>query len=159
MNYFGILGYFIQFFICFCLDRFTKMWALHAAQIQDVIVSKNLTFSLSWNRGVSWSFLSNLSGIWHSLLIVTIGIVILFFAGFAVTNYKNKQSIFFEVMVLAGALSNVVDRFLYGAVIDFIEFHIGSFYWPTFNIADSLIVVGIIGIIIKQMCCAYVCKD
>lgn len=135
------------------------MWALHAAQIQDVIVSKNLTFSLSWNRGVSWSFLSNLSGIWHSLLIVTIGIVILFFAGFAVTNYKNKQSIFFEVMVLAGALSNVVDRFLYGAVIDFIEFHIGSFYWPTFNIADSLIVVGIIGIIIKQMCCAYVCKD
>ena len=151
MNNFGSLGYFVQFIICFCLDRFTKMWALHTIRTQDMEVSNNLTFSFCWNRGVSWSCFSNLTGLWYVLLTVVIAAVILVFAGFTLIHYKNKQNIFFEVMVLAGALSNVVDRFIYGAVIDFIEFHAGTFYWPTFNIADLLIVIGVIGIIIKHM--------
>lgn len=159
MNNIGCLGYFVQFIICFGLDRFTKMWALHTVRGQDMIISKFLTFSFCWNRGVSWSYFNDLSGLGYMLLTTIIALVIAFFAGFTLLQYRKNNSVFFEVMVLAGALSNVVDRFIYGAVIDFIECHVGTFYWPTFNIADSLIVVGVIGIIIKHVCSSYAYKN
>ena len=46
-------------------------------------------------------------------------------------------------LVLAGAVGNLIDRLLYGEVIDFLEFYYSSFYWPAFNIADSAICIGI----------------
>ncbi len=159
MNNFGSLGYFFQFIVCFCFDRFTKMWALHTIRAQEMVISNFLSFSFCWNRGVSWSFFNDLSGLWYALLTTVIVLVIVFFAGYTLAQYRNKRCVFFEVMVLAGALSNVVDRFIYGAVIDFIELHMGTFYWPTFNLADALIVVGVVGIIIKQVYNTYVCKN
>jgi signal peptidase II len=45
--------------------------------------------------------------------------------------------------ILGGALGNVIDRFLYGAVVDFLDFYIGTSHWPAFNIADSAICVGV----------------
>ena len=52
-------------------------------------------------------------------------------------------------MVIAGAVSNFFDRIYYGAVIDFIDFHYGAWHWPTFNIADMCIVMGIGGIFLR----------
>ena len=47
-------------------------------------------------------------------------------------------------LVMGGALGNVIDRFVYGAVVDFLSFHVAGFYWPAFNVADSGITVGVI---------------
>ena len=60
--------------------------------------------------------------------------------------------------MLAGALSNIVDRITYGAVIDFVDFHIFGYHWPTFNIADAFIVCGVLGIMIQSMFEGYEAK-
>ena len=49
-------------------------------------------------------------------------------------------------MVIGGALGNVIDRFAHGHVVDFIQWHVGEHYWPAFNIADSAVVGGAVGI-------------
>lgn len=46
-------------------------------------------------------------------------------------------------MIIAGAVGNILDRVIYKAVVDFLDFHIGSLHWPAFNIADSAIVIGV----------------
>ena len=52
--------------------------------------------------------------------------------------------------ILGGAIGNLIDRIVHGEVIDFLDFHIGTHYWPTFNLADSFIVVGV-GILLVEM--------
>lgn len=52
--------------------------------------------------------------------------------------------------ILGGAVGNLVDRIVHGEVIDFLDFHLGTHYWPTFNLADSFIVVGV-GILMVEM--------
>jgi signal peptidase II len=46
-------------------------------------------------------------------------------------------------LIAAGALGNLIDRLRYGAVIDFLDFYLGSYHWPAFNVADSAICVGV----------------
>ena len=52
--------------------------------------------------------------------------------------------IFGLTIVISGAVSNIIDRIIYGAVIDFLDFHIAGVHWPAFNFSDSLIVLGVI---------------
>ena len=54
-------------------------------------------------------------------------------------------------LILGGALGNLFDRAIYYAVPDFIDFHIGNFHWPAFNIADIFITLGIIGLILTEI--------
>ena len=50
-------------------------------------------------------------------------------------------------LIVGGAIGNVIDRFAYGAVFDFIQFHIGDWYWYVFNVADAAIVAGVVGLL------------
>ena len=93
-----------------------------------------------WNRGVSFGMLGDsetsrwiLVGL--AFVIVAILVVWLIRAGSAVV-------VFALVLVIGGALSNVIDRVIYGAVVDFIDIHGFGWHWPAFNIADMAIVVG-----------------
>ncbi len=54
-------------------------------------------------------------------------------------------------LVAGGALGNVIDRILYGAVVDFLDFHIGDWHWPAFNVADSAITVGVVLLILDSL--------
>jgi signal peptidase II len=55
---------------------------------------------------------------------------------------KNKKRQIAYSLILGGALGNLLDRFMYGAVVDFIDFHVNLYHWPTFNLADSFICIG-----------------
>jgi signal peptidase II len=54
-------------------------------------------------------------------------------------------------LVIGGAVGNVVDRALWGAVFDFADFHIGGWHWPAFNVADAAIVVGVAGLLLESL--------
>ena len=56
----------------------------------------------------------------------------------------------FFVLIVGGALGNIIDRFLYGQVVDFIDWYYGSYHWPAFNIADSAICVGVTILIFRK---------
>ena len=53
--------------------------------------------------------------------------------------------------VVGGALGNVIDRFLHGAVVDFLDFHAAGYHWPAFNVADSAITIGVVILIIDSL--------
>ena len=54
-------------------------------------------------------------------------------------------------LIIAGALGNLTDRFLFGEVVDFLSFYIGRFRWPTFNLADTYISLGMAGLLITVL--------
>lgn len=96
----------------------------------------------TWNPGTSFSFFQ---GLGESAPIVII-IVTAFVIGL-ITYYLFRRSESYERLPLAfiigGALGNLIDRLRYGAVIDFLDFHIGSYSWPAFNVADVFICLGV----------------
>ena len=49
----------------------------------------------------------------------------------------------FIILIISGAIGNLIDRIRFGAVVDFLDFHIGGYHWPSFNVADICIVVGV----------------
>jgi signal peptidase II len=146
-----IFQYFFLFSFCFGLDRWTKWWAL--SNNVDFQVYPFLDFFLLWNRGISWGIFSNTSPYGFFMLTIVIFLIIGLFTYYAFYNqwYKRNEIIFLEILVIAGAVSNFFDRCIFGGVIDFIQLHVGDWYWPTFNLADMFIVVGVVGLMIKNM--------
>jgi signal peptidase II len=135
----GIIGF----------DRLTKTLILN--NLTDRCeVTPFLSFDLILNRGISW-------GIFHAadprifvfltFIIMSITAVLV---GYAYTRLKANYIIIGEVMVIAGSLSNIFDRFLYRGVIDFILISCGDWHFPLFNIADVSIVLGVLGMLIMS---------
>lgn len=136
-------------FVLIFFDRLSKWFALITLQ-EPKHVTDFLSFELVLNRGISWGFLHSDKP--YLFYLVTGAVVIIMGALLMHTIIQriNQQPIYGEVAVLAGACSNLVDRFVYGGVIDFIHFHYDVWSWPVFNIADVAIVLGIFWIIYEH---------
>ncbi|MDH5796635.1 MAG: signal peptidase II [Anaplasmataceae bacterium] len=96
-----------------------------------------------WNRGISFGIMHNIAYA-NIIFISLIMIIICFLLKITLDALKNgsiKESICLN-FIIAGAIGNLIDRIRYGAVFDFIDFHIFDYHWPAFNIADSFIVIG-----------------
>ncbi len=103
-----------------------------------------------WNKGVSFGMFNQGGTIAVTLLILlSFAITIWFLIWLFKTNARMQK--IGIALVIGGALGNVFDRFKYGAVVDFLDFHIGDWHYPAFNIADSSIVVGVVILIIYAM--------
>ena len=125
------------------LDLITKNYALSSLIINHSISINNfLNFTLAFNHGAAFSFLSNAGG-WQRWFLIIFSVIVILIITYILVKEKNSQYIAFS-FVIGGAIGNLYDRILYGYVIDFIEFHYNSFYWPIFNIADIAISIGII---------------
>jgi signal peptidase II len=135
------------------IDRWSKCLALFYLKAGDISLCPCVNFSLIWNRGISWGMLHSSSPIIFILLSCFIGLIILALAYYTFywQFYRYEMFILWEIFVLAGAISNIVDRIVYGAVVDFIQLYIKDWYWPTFNVADMFVVIGIIGMFLKSL--------
>ena len=141
-KYSSLFWYVALFMLVLLTDRATKFFALFY-NFKNYKITSFLRFELLFNRGMSWGmFGSDVPIIFFavSLFIVLITIAIAFYA---YSRFRDGHVIIGEVMAIAGSVSNIVDRILYGGVIDFIVLHAGSWSWPVFNVADIFIVVGI----------------
>ncbi len=128
------------------LDQLSKYWILHHfsfAQVKPILPVFNLT--LRYNQGAAFSFLSQ-SGAIASLLFSIVAIIIAVFIILWLARLPvNKRWLACGLaLVLGGAIGNLIDRVVHGYVIDFLDFYIKQWHWPTFNIADSAICVGAI---------------
>jgi signal peptidase II len=143
--------YFLLISLLFIIDRFTKVLALTALTYDPYDLSDFITFTLAKNRGVSWSLFHTDASMGFYILTGLIIIITLALGLYTFWEYKKNKPIYSELLILTGSLSNIVDRFLYQGVIDFIDIHITSLHWPIFNIADMCIVTGIILLFIKHI--------
>ena len=132
----------IVFIVVLVLDQVTKQAALaYLPERQFVEVTPFFNLVLVWNSGVSFGMFQNdgTTGRWLLIgLAIAIGCVI----AYLLRREARLLAIIAYWLVLSGAVGNVIDRSIYGAVIDFLDFHIKNYHWPAFNVADSAIVVG-----------------
>ena len=134
------------------LDQATKVWVMDSLAFgEHVEVTNFFDLVLVFNPGAAFSFLADHSG-WQRWFFVALAIVI---SGWLVVLLRRHQSerllpLAFA-MIIGGAVGNVIDRFLYGAVVDFLYFHIGRYGWPAFNLADSAITLGVVLMIWAQI--------
>ena len=127
----------------FFLDLVTKNYAVNNLLLNhSITINTFLNFTLAFNYGAAFSFLSNAGG-WQRWFFVIFSLIVISFISYILIKDKDSEYIAYS-LVLGGALGNLYDRFLLGYVIDFIEFHYDNFYWPIFNIADIAISIGII---------------
>ncbi len=134
------------------LDRLTKWWALaHLADPPGLIeILPFLDVVLVWNRGVSFG-LFNADG--SDLTWVFVGVAVGVSIGLIVWLRRiSRLWVGLAVgLILGGALGNVIDRLIYGAVVDFVDLHAGSYHWPAFNLADAGITVGVVFLAIDAL--------
>ncbi len=141
---------FIIIILAFCLDRLSKTYVISLIEKNqsELFINDYLNITLNWNRGIAFGLLSfNATTIYHliSILILTIIIYLIYL----MVKSDSIGKILFA-LIIGGAAGNLFDRFTYFAVPDFIDFHINSFHWFTFNVADIFISLGIFFIIIKE---------
>ncbi len=130
-------------FISFLLDLITKNFAINNLMINhSLLINNYLNFTLTFNYGAAFSFLSNADG-WQRWFFIIFSFIVICVITFFIIFDKETEYIAFS-FILGGALGNLYDRLLLGYVIDFIEIHYNDFYWPIFNIADISISIGII---------------
>lgn len=116
------------------LDQLTKWWALETLTLGERV---EFGFNLSYNYGMVFGFHLPLWGTYF----LTFGILAL--GAYTVLEnclWKHKSHLLPLAFILGGALGNLVDRIRFGYVVDFLQ----VYWWPTFNLADSFIVVGVV---------------
>lgn len=131
------------------LDHLTKFWAIVVLREYDLVTGKPvvidvipglLAFRYAENTGAAFSMFSNypmlLTGITSLIALALLGWYWKTPVGHRVTRWALA-------LVLGGAIGNLIDRFARGSVVDFIDAYWRSYHWPTFNIADSAICIGI----------------
>lgn len=102
-----------------------------------------------WNRGISFGLFNHEhSGAW---LLVALSLVITVFFFVWLRKVDHKPVALAIGAVIGGALGNVIDRIRFHAVVDFLDFHIGDWHYPAFNVADSAIVLGIAFIVLDSL--------
>jgi signal peptidase II len=138
-----MIGYLFFALAIIVVDIITKQWALTAC-VHKLVFNKFIACQLAFNRGVSWSMLHTESTLGFVLVTLLVAAVIVFLCWYTYQRWLDYQSIFAEVIVLAGACANMIDRIWHGAVIDFIMLEYKGFVWPLFNIADTAIVLGVL---------------
>jgi signal peptidase II len=129
----------------FAIDQAFKWWMLHIFDIearQPIALLPVFDIVLAWNRGISYGWFSDGAGIAQGLLIALALIISLGLWSWLAKAARPLTAAAIG-LILGGAIANAFDRAVYGAVADFFSFHLGSFEWYIFNLADIAIVAGV----------------
>jgi signal peptidase II len=133
----------------FALDQATKLWVLHGTGLPDgetIHVAPFLDFVLVWNRGISYGLFQQHqdAGRW---MLVGFSVVAVVALGLWLRRADRALAGASLGLVIGGALGNLVDRVAYGAVVDFVYLYGFGWSWYVFNLADTWIVAGVVGLL------------
>lgn len=137
----------------FGLDQASKYWISHAFFLGLYLpVTNFLNIGLFHNTGMAFSLLANHTqwARWVLSGVAGLACVILLIWLSRLPRRQGAKALAVS-LILGGALGNLYDRMLYGYVIDFLDFHIHSWHWPAFNVADSAICIGVVILLIKML--------
>ena len=127
------------------LDQVSKQLAESSLMVFETIpVIPFLNLTLAYNEGAAFSFLSDQGG-WQRWLFAGLAIVVTLILIGWLARLKSEKILAISLsLVIGGAVGNLIDRLLYGHVIDFIDVYYQQWHWPAFNIADSAISIGVV---------------
>lgn len=136
------MSFFLIAITVFIIDQITKYFAVKYLVFGNPvhIIDGFFDFSLAYNPGAAFGIFANQRLLFF--VFTAISIAVIFYI--TVTHTRGKTSLNLLIgAILGGILGNLIDRIRLGYVVDFIDFYIKDYHWPTFNIADSSICIGI----------------
>jgi len=133
-------------------DQFTKIWIIGTYQLGDSLpLSSFFNLVRVHNSGAAFSFLAQAGG-WQRWFFTGLGSVAALLMIWMLTQHAGQRLFGFAIAcVLGGAVGNVIDRVLYGYVVDFLDFHYAGIHFPAFNVADSAITLGAACLILDEV--------
>ncbi len=155
----GLLQWLGLAFILLLADQFTKVLVVGYYQLGDsTYVTSFFNVVRAHNSGAAFSFLANESG-WQRWFFTALGLAAAVFITWMLRQHAGQKLFCFALAcILGGAVGNVIDRLLYGYVVDFLDFHwkwlspvFAAGHFPAFNVADSAITVGAICLILDEL--------
>jgi len=133
-------------------DQFTKVLIVGTYQLGDsTLVTQFFNVVRVHNSGAAFSFLAGAGG-WQRWFFTVIGVGAALLILWLLKSHAGQKLFSFAMAcILGGAIGNVIDRLLYGYVVDFLDFHSMGWHFPAFNIADSAITVGAACLILDEL--------
>ncbi|WP_051532376.1 signal peptidase II [Brackiella oedipodis] len=145
-------GWLLLALVLIAADQLSKMTIEHSFEyLERLNLLPFFDFILVYNQGAAFSFLSSAAG-WQRWFFLILGIgATLIILKMLRSHKQQKLMCFAMTLIMAGAIGNVIDRIVYGHVIDFLLFYYNDWYFPAFNLADSFITVGAALLIIQEV--------
>jgi signal peptidase II len=131
--------------IVLVLDQVTKYVVEARIRLHDVIIVIPGFFNLTHvrNKGAAFGILSSLPEVWRSAFFIMVTIIAVAAIIVLIMKTHERLPVYAFSFIAGGAVGNVIDRIRYGEVVDFIQWYVKSYYWPSFNVADSAISIGV----------------
>jgi signal peptidase II len=128
------------------LDQLTKYLVEKHLRLYEVIPVIPGFFNLTHvrNKGAAFGILSGLPGVWRILFFVSFTVIAVAVIAALIRKTEERLLVTAFALIMSGAIGNVIDRIRYGEVVDFIQWYVKSYYWPSFNVADSAISIGVV---------------
>lgn len=134
------------------LDQISKWVVLNNIQFGETIyVAPFWNWVLTFNPGAAFSFLADQAG-WQRWFFALLALGVSSWIAYELK--KQPEQILPSLaltLIMGGALGNVIDRIRFGAVVDFVQWHVAGYYWPAFNVADSAITLGAVLLVLAQL--------
>src|SRR5918997_1448812 len=135
--------------VTLALDQTSKLYLLFGYELplkELLVLAPFLELIVVWNRGISYGLFQQDSEVGRWVLLI---VMIAAAVGLSVWMARASSRLLAASLglIVGGALGNAIDRIAYGAVFDFVHFHVGSFSWYVFNVADAAIVAGVVGLV------------
>jgi len=139
-------------FVILLVDQFTKVLIVGYYHLHDSTYVTSFFNVVRWhNYGAAFSFLNDASG-WQRWFFTVLGFVASGVILWMLKSHSGQRLFSFAMAcILGGAIGNVLDRLLYGYVVDFLDFHWHGMHFPAFNVADSAITVGAACLILDEL--------
>jgi len=135
------------------LDQLSKFWIMASFQDYEVLrVWPVFNLTLVYNTGAAFSFLSDAGG-WQRWFFIVIGVLVsaAMVVWLARLDERERLTAYGLALVVGGAVGNLIDRIWLGKVVDFLQWHWQDWYWPSFNLADSAITLGVVLLLIDGL--------
>ncbi len=134
------------------IDQFTKVLIVGFYQLGDSTTVTSFFSLVRWhNTGAAFSFLAGSAG-WQRWFFTAIGVLAAALILWLLKSHSGQKLFSFALAcILGGAIGNVIDRLLYGYVVDFLSFHWHNWHFPAFNVADSAITIGAACLILDEL--------
>ncbi|WP_415036619.1 signal peptidase II [Azonexus sp.] len=134
------------------LDQLSKHLVLdHVMPGEVIYFTAFWNWVLTFNPGAAFSFLADQPG-WQRWFFTILALAVSLWIALELRKQAEQKLLSLAfALVMGGALGNVIDRVRFGAVVDFVQWHVAGYYWPAFNVADSAISLGAVLLIFASL--------
>ena len=150
-NGLGLSHWFAFSIVLVLVDQISKLWIVGSYQLgESHAITSFFNVVRVHNQGAAFSFLADASG-WQRWFFTALGLSAAILIIWMLKNHPGQRLFCLALAcILGGAVGNVIDRVLYGYVVDFLDFHWLGMHFPAFNVADSAISLGAGGLILDE---------